>query len=44
LQRGCALVQDAQGRVIERASAVFTGDSVVATLADGRLNLRVDDD
>ena len=44
LQRGFALLQDAQGRVIERASAVFTGDSVVATLADGRLNLRVDDD
>ena len=42
LQRGYAMLQDAQGRVIQRASSLFTGDSVVATLAEGTLNLRVE--
>ncbi|MGA0142453.1 MAG: exodeoxyribonuclease VII large subunit, partial [Burkholderiaceae bacterium] len=42
LQRGYALLQDAQGRVIQRSNAVARGDPLRATLAQGELQLRVE--
>lgn len=39
LERGYAWLADAQGRPITRAAGVQPGQSVVATLADGELNL-----
>ena len=43
LQRGYAIVTDAEGRVITDAGAVTTGEQVSARLAKGRLGLTVDE-
>jgi len=42
LQRGYAILTDANGSVVTDAGTVGQGDSVQAVLAKGRLHLRVD--
>ncbi|MEZ5665482.1 MAG: exodeoxyribonuclease VII large subunit [Burkholderiaceae bacterium] len=41
LQRGYALLTDAQGRVVTRADQVQSGQALSASLAEGRLDLEV---
>jgi exodeoxyribonuclease VII large subunit len=41
LQRGYALLTDAQGRAVTRAGQVRLGDTVHARLAEGELDLAV---
>ena len=43
LSRGYAIVQDADGRVIRKASEVSVGDDVRVRLAEGRLGCRVEE-
>ncbi|MCA0294519.1 MAG: exodeoxyribonuclease VII large subunit [Actinobacteria bacterium] len=43
LQRGYAILADAEGRSVERVGATEPGARLIARLADGRLGLTVDD-
>jgi exodeoxyribonuclease VII large subunit len=43
LERGYAVVQTADGDVVRAADQVAPGDAVAATMAQGRLDLRVED-
>ncbi len=43
LQRGYAILADADGHSVERAAATAPGARLIARLADGRLGLTVDD-
>jgi exodeoxyribonuclease VII large subunit len=43
LERGYAVLQTSEGDVVQAADQVATGDSVAATVARGRLDLRVED-
>lgn len=42
VRRGYALLEDSKGRVVTDASAVSTGELVIARLRDGRLTTRVE--
>jgi len=43
LQRGYAVVQDADGHVVTSVDAASTGAALQVRLADGRLDVTVDD-
>jgi exodeoxyribonuclease VII large subunit len=43
LQRGYAIAQDKDGRLVREAQAIAPGDFLRVRLAKGRLNCRVED-